>query len=66
MFRSGIRMFSGGDIAKIQGTWVNGFLEGKAKVENVTGDYVEGFYSLGVLHGAARHWGIGGYLKEIR
>ena len=59
-------MYSGGDVVKIEGTWINGFLEGKAMVEFTTGGVMEGFYQYGVLHGVARTFGIGGYLKEIR
>ena len=64
--RVGVRMFSGGDIAKIEGTWTHGFLEGRARTEFATGGYREGFYQCGVLHGFAREFGIGGYLKEFR
>ena len=64
--RTGIRTFSSGDIHKIDGSWVNGFLEGRATIEYIAGDYIEGFYKLGVLHGVARTWGITGDLKEIR
>ena len=59
-------MFSGGDVAKIDGTWRNGFLEGRARIEFTTGGVHEGFYSFGVRHGFSREFGIGGYLKEFR
>ena len=64
--RTGVRTFTNGDIMKIEGTWANGFLEGRATIEYVAGGYVEGHYKLGVLHGVARTWGITGDLKEIR
>ena len=64
--RTGTRMFSGGDVAKIDGTWRNGFLEGRARTEFTTGGVHEGFYSYGVRHGFSREFGIGGYLKEFR
>lgn len=63
--RSGVRLFSGGDIAKIEGTWKNGFLEGYVRIEYSTGGFTEGFYHLGVRHGYTREYGIGGYLKEF-
>ena len=59
-------MYSGGDVVKIQGTWINGFLDGEARIEFTTGGYMEGFYLYGVQHGVSRTFGIGGYLKEIR
>ena len=63
--RTGVRLFSGGDIGKISGTWTHGFLTGRARVEFTAGGYVEGIYKFGVLHGFAREFGIGGYLKEF-
>ena len=63
--RTGVRIFSGGETSKISGTWVNGFLTGRAKIEFTAGGYVEGVYRFGVLHGLAREFGIGGYLKDF-
>ena len=64
--RTGARFFSGGDVAKIEGSWRHGFLEGLVSVEYTTGGYHEAYYHHGVLHGFYREFGIGGYLKEFR
>ena len=63
--RRGVRSYSGGEVARVAGTWRNGLLEGRARTEFTTGGYLEGFYCLGVLHGAARQFGVGCYLQEL-
>ena len=63
--RTGVRTFSGGDVAKIEGTWREGFLEGRARTDFSAGGYLEGFYHQGVLHGAVRQFGIGCYLQHF-
>ena len=63
--RTGVRTFSGGEVAKIAGSWREGFLEGRARTDYSAGGYLEGFYQGGVLHGAARLFGIGCYLQEF-
>jgi hypothetical protein len=59
--RAGQERNAQGEVQRVEGTWVHGFLEGRARQEYTVGGWREGQFRAGCCHGFARTFGIGSY-----
>lgn len=59
--RSGKVMSGQGEVGRVEGIWVNGFLEGRGREVWTAGGWKEAVYRRGCCHGFARTFGIASY-----